>query len=164
MEDKIYLVTKYASGGDLLNYCIEYNCGKMLEEKRIRHIFAQIAKGVRDIHSLGIFHRDLKLQNIFISRAEKLPQVQIGDLGLSVRLRPGESVIKQAGTKPFMAPEMLLNQPCDFQADIWSLGILLYTLICSGLPFPSEYYDKANEKELKKQKISFSDSAFSQTS
>lgn len=79
-------------------------------------------------------HRDLKLMNIFLCDDSDLPRVKIGDLGLAVQLAPGEKINKKAGTIGFMAPEVLLEMPCDFKSDIYSLGIILYALFRKHLP------------------------------
>ena len=86
------------------------------------------------MHDLQLMHRDLKLKNIFLSDDSDLPRVKIGDLGLAVQLAPGEKINKKAGTIGFMAPEVVLEKPCDFKSDIYSLGIILYSLFSKHLP------------------------------
>ena len=81
------------------------------------------------MHQQRLIHRDLKIMNIFMSDNSEMPRLKIGDLGLSVHLPPNNKIIKRAGTLAFMAPEVILEQQCDFKSDIWSLGILLYTFI-----------------------------------
>jgi len=143
IEKSVYLVTKYAQGGDLLHYCInEEDPEAWMSEERAHHIFVQVAQGVRDMHHVGLVHRDLKLLNIFMCDTTDKPRVKVGDLGLSAYLDPNDVFIKRAGTTAFMAPEVMLDQPSDAKADVWSLGILLYTLICSKLPFPSKLYQE----------------------
>ena len=133
-----------------------------MDEVSACHIFAQLAQGLRDMHNARLAHRDLKLLNIFMCDASDRPRVKIGDLGLSARLSEGETITKRAGTVAFMAPEVLLEQPSDFKADIWSLGIILYTLICSHLPFPSQLYQDQNEQKLLELEIEYEDEAFQQ--
>ena len=53
--------------------------------------------------------------------------------------------MKRAGTAAFMAPEVIREEPSDFKSDIWSLGVILYTLVASKLPFPSAVYKEMNE-------------------
>ena len=89
------------------------------------------------MHKLGLVHNDLKLLNIFMCDTKEKPKVLIGDLGLTARIQPGEVFIKKAGTSAFMAPETIMQMPICAKSDIWSLGIILYTLLCSQLPFPS---------------------------
>ena len=111
--------------------------------------------GLRDMHEQNLVHRDLKLLNIFMCDSSEMPRVKLGDLGLAVCLKPGESIIKRAGTVAFMAPEVLAEQPTEFKSDIWSLGIILYTLLVSHLPFTSDLYTEKNQKELLELEIPF---------
>ena len=92
------------------------------------------------MHNVGLVHRDLKLLNIFLSDNSPTPRVKLGDLGLTARLAPGQKIVKRAGTSAFMAPEVMMEEPADFKSDIWSLGVILYTLVCSHLPFESKMY------------------------
>ena len=87
------------------------------------------------MHSHKIVHRDLKHLNIFLSDNGPTPKVRIGDFGMAAYLNYNQCIKKVAGTIGFMAPEVLLNQHSDFKVDIWSLGIILYALICSRVPF-----------------------------
>ena len=80
-------------------------------------------------------HRDLKHLNIFLSDLSEAPKVKIGDFGNSCLLKDDECIKKYAGTLGFMAPEVILDVPCDSKSDIWSLGVILYALIASSLPF-----------------------------
>ena len=91
--------------------------------------------------------------------ASEKPRVKIGDLGLAAYIEPGSVYIKRAGTTAFMAPEVMLDQPTCSKSDIWSLGMILYTLLASHLPFASKYYQKA-DKELADRKIPFTDDVF----
>ena len=80
-------------------------------------------------------HRDLKYMNIFLSDTSEAPKVKIGDFGLACLLKDDECISKYAGTLGFMAPEVIQNLPCDSKSDIWSLGVIMYALIGSGVPF-----------------------------
>jgi len=80
-----------------------------MNEARAKHIFHQLALGLRDMHEQNLVHRDLKLLNIFMCDSTEMPRVKIGDLGLTVSLEPGDTIIKRAGTAAFMAPEVLLE-------------------------------------------------------
>lgn len=109
-DDKIYLVTKFAKGGDLLNYCMQQeDSNNWMSVERARHIFIQLAKGVRDMHKANLVHRDLKLLNIFMCDSTEMPRVKIGDLGLAAYLEPGSIYVKRAGTTAFMAPEVMVD-------------------------------------------------------
>ena len=155
-QNNHYLVTNFAPGGDLLKYCMSKDDKKhWMSEKTAKHIFTQLAHGLRDMHKVGLVHRDLKLMNIFMTDSSPMPRVKIGDLGLACKLAQGEVIVKKAGTFAFMAPEVILNQPTDSKSDIWSLGIILYTLIAFKLPFEAKYYTEAKAPEMLEKEIPF---------
>jgi len=87
------------------------------------------------MHKQGVVHRDIKLMNVFCCDNTQRPKVKIGDFGNSIKLTEGQMVTERVGTMAFAAPEILLEEPADFKADVWSLGVLLYSLVSSKLPF-----------------------------
>ena len=162
LENRVYIVTKFAAGGDLTKFCMKF--GKLddktpnmdwLSEEQVRHIFKQIVLGVFDMHRQGLVHRDLKLLNIFLCDKSKTPRVKIGDLGDAILLRPREKIVSKLGTIGFMAPEVMLSKPCDFKSDVYSLGIILYFLVCAEPPFDAEQFDEQNCATLLKMEIPF---------
>lgn len=134
--DTTYLVSKYAQGGDLFEYCLRQpDQNKWMSEHRARHIIQQIAKGVRDMHKKSLVHFDLKLLNVFVSSNSLYPKIKIGDLGLTSHLEGDAKFEKCCGTLAFMSPEMVQKLPTDSKSDIWSLGIILYSMIGTKHPF-----------------------------
>ena len=130
-----YIVTKLAEGGDLMNYLGIYEV-EMLPEDWTKRIVKQIAVGLGHIHDNSIVHRDIKHMNIFFSNDSQNPRVKIADFGLASRLSDSHPyVTKRLGTVGFMAPEVALEQPSDYKADVWSLGVIIFALICSKVPF-----------------------------
>ncbi len=97
------------------------------------------------MHKVGIVHRDVKHLNVFIKApssqgrddtpSNRLPGVKVGDFGMAAKLKKNQMIEKIAGTVAFMAPEVLVGEPSNFKADVWSLGIILYHLTCARLPF-----------------------------
>lgn len=133
-EKNVLIVLEYAGGGDLLNYV--RNKGK-LHEKEAKLIFRQIVKGALDLHKAGILHRDFKLENILID--SRYSTVKICDFGVSKIINPGEVIYEKCGTPAYLAPEIIKNEGYkDFSADIWSLGVVLYAMICGKIPFLSD--------------------------
>ena len=81
-------------------------------------------------------HLDIKHKNILIgSKSKPHPNVKIADFGLACYLEDGEYLKLDAGTLGYKAPEIILKQPSDFKSDIWSLGVILYDILCGEMPF-----------------------------
>ena len=135
-EGETILITDLYKGGDLLQYLLTRDVSR-LPELEAGLIVLQIARGIKDIHDGGVVHRDIKHLNIFLSDVSKTPNVRIGDFGLSTRMSPEEAKQKNlcSGTVGYMAPELILGATSDFKVDVWSLGVILYALICSNMPF-----------------------------
>lgn len=130
-EQNFLIVMEYVPGGDLLKY-LKTN-GKFSEEK-CKQLFYQIALGVNTIHKHGILHRDIKLDNIILDKT--LTTVKICDFGVSKLVHKGEIIMDQCGTPAYLAPEIVLDKGYEgFWSDIWSLGVLLYCMICGTVPF-----------------------------
>ena len=132
----IFIVMEYLSGGDLGNHLQVKNF--KFTEKRAAEIMVQIANGLNYLHSYGVLHRDLKPDNIMISDNTDNATIKIMDFGLSKVLAPHERVNDGFGTLSFVAPEVLIRQPYNKQIDIWSMGIILYYMLTSCLPFDDE--------------------------
>ena len=133
-EKNILIVLEYAGGGDLLNYV--RSKGK-LHEKEAKLIFYQLVKGALDLHKEGILHRDFKLENILID--SKYTTIKICDFGVSKIINAGEVIFEQCGTPAYLAPEIIQNQGYkDYSVDTWSLGVVLYAMVCGKIPFISD--------------------------
>ena len=107
------------------------------------------------MHELHLMHRDIKLLNIFLCDDSDMPRVKLGDLGLSLKIAPGEKVIKRVGTVGFMAPEVVLEEPSDLKSDIYSLGIILYILINTRLPYEADRYAESKLRKLMQMEVPF---------
>ena len=91
-EGQTFIVTKFQQGGDLLSYLKRLGVNS-LPEYRARHIFAQLAKGVREVHVQNIVHRDIKHLNVFINDSGPQPKVKIGDFGLACLIENDEGIV-----------------------------------------------------------------------
>ena len=128
-QNKQYLVLEYAQKGELFDYI--FCADKGFPEKYSKVIFSKILKGVQACHNVGICHRDLKMQNILL---DKDFNPKICDFGFAT-FNTG-SLNKFLGTPGYAAPEILLHRPYDgFKADIFSLGVVLMTLVTCKVGF-----------------------------
>lgn len=128
----LYLVMELAEGGDLYDYILRHD-GGVAEATAKRH-FAQIVRAVSYCHQLHVVHRDLKPENVVF-----FPQqgaVKLTDFGFSNLFQPGTMLATSCGSLAYSAPEILLGEEYDAPAvDIWSLGVILYMLVCGVPPF-----------------------------
>ena len=118
---------EYADGGDLQSKIkAAREEKKYLSEDEILNIFTQICLAIKHLHDRKILHRDLKSQNIFLTKAGI---VKLGDFGIAkVLSHTKENVQTIVGTPYYLSPEIVENKPYNHKSDIWSLGILLYEM------------------------------------
>jgi serine/threonine protein kinase len=106
---------------------------RRLPESVAKLIFRQIVDGVKYMHSLSVFHRDLKTDNIIVDRSKL---VKIIDFGFSVRADSQRRLNLCCGTPNYMAPEIVLNREYwGGPADVWSLGVMLFLITTGDFPF-----------------------------
>jgi len=129
-EKHMLYVSELCVGGDLLTYVRKR---RRLKESLAKYLFLQIIDGLRYMHSKGILHRDVKLDNILLDDTGKL---KICDFGVSRFTKPGQLMTEQCGTPAYIAPEILRGQGyTGFAVDIWSAGVVLYAMIYGSVPF-----------------------------
>jgi len=137
---KLYMVFDYFNGGELFHYLSK---GGRFSEERSRFYAAEIALGLEHIHAQNIIYRDLKPENLLLDADG---HIRITDFGLSKENVTDDSVKSFCGTPEYLAPEVLKRQQYGKAVDWWSLGTLLYEMIC-GLP---PFYDRNRERMYKK--------------
>jgi 5'-AMP-activated protein kinase catalytic alpha subunit len=133
-DDAICIVQEYAPGGDLFDYIVRH---VRLKEDEARRIFRQLIAGVGHCHEHMVVHRDLKPENILMDADFN---IKIADFGLSSQWSPGEMLTESCGSPNYAAPE-LLYKGCTYEGpevDVWSCGVVLYTLLCGALPFDDD--------------------------
>lgn len=129
-EKMIYLVTEYAPGGEIFDYLVKN--GRM-SEPLARRIFKQILHAVNYLHQQGVVHRDLKAENLLLDANEN---IKLADFGFSNEYTPGMQLNTWCGSPPYAAPEIFEGKHYDGpSSDVWSLGVVLYVLVCGALPF-----------------------------
>ncbi|XP_029292091.1 NUAK family SNF1-like kinase 1 [Cottoperca gobio] len=129
-RDKIVIVMEYASRGELYDYIQER---RRLPETEARSIFRQITSAVHYCHKNGVVHRDLKLENILLDQDFN---VKLADFGLSNHFQRGRLLQTYCGSPLYAAPEIVNGLPYQGpEVDCWALGVLLYALVYSSMPF-----------------------------
>ncbi|KAK9244954.1 kinase-like domain-containing protein [Lipomyces tetrasporus] len=132
-ESTVWLVLEYCPGDELYAYLIRK---RRLSIDQAQRIFAQLCGAVAYIHTKNIVHRDLKLENILMDKHES---VKLCDFGFTRECEPKRLLQTFCGTICYAAPEMVKGEKYHGQAvDVWSLGIILYALLCGELPFDDE--------------------------
>ena len=146
-EKYIYLVMEYYKGGDLFTYIYSYYKNKkMISEKNVAKIIKIIAQCVQYLNYFGIVHRDLKPENIVFGENEDISSLTIIDLGVAITLTEGQTSMTHIGTLEYTSPEVLTGKPYGKGIDVWSVGIILYTLFTLGSVFPFDC-DSKDRKE-----------------
>uniref|UniRef100_M1A013 non-specific serine/threonine protein kinase n=1 Tax=Solanum tuberosum TaxID=4113 RepID=M1A013_SOLTU len=132
-KTKIYMVLEYVNGGELFDRIASK--GK-LSETQGRKLFQQLIDGVSYCHDKGVFHRDLKLENVLIDGGRN---IKISDFGLSAlpqHLRDDGLLHTTCGSPNYVAPEVLSNRGYNgATSDTWSCGVILYVILTGFLPF-----------------------------
>lgn len=156
----IYIVMEHCGGGDLLEQLLRE--GRAMTEKRVvREVVLPILTGLSYMHAAGIIHRDIKLENLFVSSQG---QLQLGDFGLALCIHE-ENAISPVGTLEYMPPEILRLPttdlvikgivkaeditPVDFKVDLWSFGVTVYELVTGRSPFEGANKDEIRQNILK---------------
>uniref|UniRef100_A0A669BIL6 Ribosomal protein S6 kinase n=1 Tax=Oreochromis niloticus TaxID=8128 RepID=A0A669BIL6_ORENI len=140
----VYLVQELLRGDELLDKALMHT---NFTERDASDIICALTKTVEYLHSQGVVHRDLKPSNIRYADDSGLPEcIRICDFGFAKQLRAENGLLMTpCYTATFMAPEVHQKQGYDAACDIWSLGILLYTMIAGFSPFASSPEDTAEE-------------------
>lgn len=122
---------------------------RSLTESTLKRLFWQMLHGIDCVHAAGIVHRDIKPDN-FMCKGLEL-QVKLCDFGSAVQLpgASGEDLTAIVGTPAFMAPEMLDRRAYDKKVDLWSFGVMVYTLFFGRMPYEPAKQTKGGIKETK---------------
>ncbi|XP_033090136.1 ribosomal protein S6 kinase alpha-2 isoform X3 [Trachypithecus francoisi] len=140
----VYLVMELMRGGELLDRILQQ---RYFSEREASDVLCTITKTMDYLHSQGVVHRDLKPSNILYRDESGSPEsIRVCDFGFAKQLRAGNGLLMTpCYTANFVAPEVLKRQGYDAACDIWSLGILLYTMLAGFTPFANGPDDTPEE-------------------
>jgi len=131
----LYLVMEIVTGGELFDRIVQQGS---FNEKEASYVTKQVLSGVAYLHSIGIVHRDLKPENLLCATRDSL-DIKITDFGLSKILSTeAVSMFTACGTPSYVAPEVLKCEGYDKSVDLWSVGVIVYIILCGFPPFHHE--------------------------
>lgn len=142
----IYLIMEHIDGGELFDYIVSH---QRLQEPQACFFFHQICDGLEYLHRMEVTHRDLKPENLLLQSSPKGWLIKIVDFGLSNTHDGGRLLATACGSPCYAAPEMIAGKKyVGPKADMWSLGVVLYAMVCGYLPFEESTTAKLYHKIL----------------
>ena len=147
-QENIYIVLDLLSGGELFQRVVDK---RVFTEKDAADILRPIIDAIRYWHDLDVAHRDLKLENILYESKDEDAMIKITDFSLAKIIPDDVFAVTACGTPGYVAPEILEGQGYGKEVDYWSIGVILYTLLCGLPPFNeeknSDLFDKIKKAE-----------------
>ncbi|CAB9515351.1 MAP kinase-activated protein kinase 2 (Fragment) [Seminavis robusta] len=130
--DKLYMVQMLARGGDVFD---RLTARQKYSERDARNLAVTLIKTMYEIHKKTIVHRDLKPENLLLQEELNDTSILVADFGFAKHCGSGQYLKTRCGTPAFVAPEIVLGTPYNASCDMWSIGCLLYMIICGYPPF-----------------------------
>lgn len=128
-ESNVYFILELCKGGELFDRIVSEGTFSELKAARYFRIMVEV---IHHCHQLGVIHRDIKPENFLLTSKGDSAELRTADFGLSCFFRPTEEFDSIVGSAYYVAPEVL-RRKYTWQADMWSLGVILYILL-SGMP------------------------------
>eukprot|EP00743_Colponemidia_sp_Colp-15_P009958 GILK01010923.1.p1 GENE.GILK01010923.1~~GILK01010923.1.p1 ORF type:complete len:658 (+),score=75.11 GILK01010923.1:67-1974(+) len=149
----LYIVMELARGGELFDRICERG---HFSEKTASRVMQKMVEAVDYLHSLGIIHRDLKPENVLLDSMDDDINIKIADFGLCKIFEKNDELAAprltraktNVGTPGYQAPEVLERKAYGNECDLWSLGVILYILLCGFPPFQDNDGDPSNQNRL----------------
>uniref|UniRef100_A0AC35G8F9 Protein kinase domain-containing protein n=1 Tax=Panagrolaimus sp. PS1159 TaxID=55785 RepID=A0AC35G8F9_9BILA len=140
---KVAIISEFYSGGTLLQYILNRN---QIDEAEVARIFRQLCEAIYCLHhTLGVVHRDIKMENILLDENK---DIKLADFGFARHISQAQTSTSFCGTRPYSAPQLVQQKPYNpYAADWYAIGVVLYTMLCGKWPhdpntkcvFPLEY-------------------------
>lgn len=135
-KDKFYIITQLATGGELFERIVQQ--GRFTEHDASL-VIVEVLEAITYLHDKNIVHRDLKPENILYLTPDADSNVVLADFGIAKKLEsPDEQLHSSAGSFGYAAPEVIIGSGHGKPCDIWSLGVITYTILCGYSPFRAE--------------------------
>jgi len=136
-ESHFYIILDFADGGDFLTTLVKK---EKLEEDEAKQMAKSLLQALHYLHKNNICHRNLKPENILLKNERDMGSVVIADFGMATRILTDADgdmlkLTDRCGTAAYMAPEVIVQVPYDTQADMWTLGVIMYNVLAGKLPF-----------------------------
>lgn len=161
---KVYMVLELLTGGELFDRIVQKGS---FSEKEASDLMKTLIEAIKYLHGINIVHRDLKPENLLYDSKADTANIKITDFGLAKYedLKSGKSMKMDTacGTPGYVAPEVLKSEEYGPQVDMWSMGVILYILLCG---FPPFYHESTTVlyKQIKKGSYTFPDPYWSEIS
>uniref|UniRef100_A0A6U3TPV5 Protein kinase domain-containing protein n=1 Tax=Ditylum brightwellii TaxID=49249 RepID=A0A6U3TPV5_9STRA len=159
-DDRCYLVTERAYGGDLFDRVVS---NSYLSEPEARRYCNGLFRAVKHIHDKNIAHRHLKPENILFQTEGQDSVVKLADFGFAKKCTGPNTLLTRCGTTKYVAPEILEGIPYGTQCDMWSLGVIVYVMLGGYVPF-NEGNDRELYRKIRSGIFEFHDDYWSQVS
>ena len=132
-----YMVMELMSGGELFERIVSKS---KYSEREASDVARKIASALKFCHDQNVVHRDLKPENLLYTDTTEAAEIKIADFGFAKLIAADKVMATACGTPGYVAPEVLNNEPYTSKVDMWSLGVIIYILLCGFPPF----YDENN--------------------
>lgn len=139
-DSELYLTQELCKGGDLFDR-LDEQPDYHYSEAECARLVKQISSAVAYLHSKGVIHRDLKLENFLFQDKGSDSELKMIDFGLSKHFEEGDLQTEKVGTPYTVAPEVILGKGYDEKCDVWSIGVICYLLLCGETPFGGDCAD-----------------------
>jgi len=132
---KLYMVLELLRGGELFDRIVQK---RHFSEKDAANVIKEVVQAIQYLHSIGVVHRDLKPENLLYATREETSIIKLTDFGLAKFTVNQVKMATACGTPGYVAPEILMSLKYGPEVDLWSVGVILYILLCGFPPFFDE--------------------------